>query len=63
MSTTLMRALSPDERARAHQIRAQRERDERERRLAAAVERLEAEVRGLKALLRETDRERDEEGA
>jgi hypothetical protein len=63
MSTTLMRALSPDERARARDIRAKRERDERERRLAAAVERLEAEVRGLKALLRETDRERDEEGA
>ena len=54
-----MTALPPDERARLREAEMKRERDERERRIAAQVTRVEAEVRALRNLV---DRDKDGDG-
>jgi len=56
MSTLLMNALTPEERARLREVEMKRDRDERERRVASQVDRIEREVRALKLLLGETEK-------
>jgi len=63
MSTLLMNALTPEERARLREVEMKRDRDERERRVASQVDRIEREVRALKALLGEPDKPPEREGA
>jgi hypothetical protein len=51
MNTILMANLSADEVAKLREAELKRRRDEREKRIAEQVERVEQEVRALKAIV------------